>query len=209
MEYLDTYDEQGNYIKKEERKIVHKLGLWHNTVHCWLYDKQGNIYFQIRSDKHKLYTTASGHVQAGETIKEAFGREIEEEIGYKVDYEKANFISIVKFIMDRLEKDGSTFKDRAFANIYALEFNDKMNVFDFDENELSGVVKMNAKETLEILKNEKGSLKGEICYKENGNIKMKEEMINFDDFLVNPGETAITKYGDVLTKIIQLIEIDK
>lgn len=51
MEYLDTYDEQGNFIKKEDRKIVHELGLWHNTVHCWLYDKLGNIYFQIRSDE--------------------------------------------------------------------------------------------------------------------------------------------------------------
>lgn len=106
--------------------------------------------------------------------------------------------------MDRLKNDGSIFKDRAFANIYALEFNDSMELFDFDESELSGIVKINAKETLEILKNEKGSLEGSICYKENGKIKIKQETIHFEDFLVNPGETAIGKYGNVLENIIKM-----
>lgn len=202
MEYLDTYDENGKFIKKEERKKVHELGLWHNTVHCWLYDSFGNVFFQIRKDKKKLYTTASGHVKSGETIKEAFGREVEEEIGYKVDYEKADFISIVNFKMDRLENDGTIFKDRAFSNVYALEFNDSMKLFDFDEEELLGIVKINASKTLEILKNEKGSLTGEICYKKNGEINIKKDTIKFEDFLVNDGENAFNKYKDVLENII-------
>lgn len=45
MEYLDIYDEDKNYLGKEERNIVHEKALWHNTVHCWLYNKNGNIYF--------------------------------------------------------------------------------------------------------------------------------------------------------------------
>ena len=132
MEYLDIYDEEGNHLGKEERNVVHKNALWHNTVHCWLYDQEGNIYFQIRADKEKLYTTASGHVKVGETIKEAFGREIQEEIGYKVDYTQAKLIEVVKFVMDREEADGSVFKDRAFANVYACEFKGHLNEFDFD-----------------------------------------------------------------------------
>lgn len=206
MEYLDTYDELGNFIKKEERKTVHQLGLWHNTVHCWLYDLEGNIYFQIRSDLKKLYTTASGHVQAGETIKEAFGREIEEEIGYHVDYESARKISIVKFMMDRKEKDGSIFKDRAFANVYALPFKGSLTEFNFDENELAGIAKINAKEALEIIKKEEGSLIGEVSSKKDGIIHVENKEITFDDFLVNPSEIAIEKYGEVLTYIIQAIE---
>ncbi|MCI8394627.1 MAG: hypothetical protein HFH86_04030 [Bacilli bacterium] len=35
-----------------------------------LYVKDGNVYFQIRKDEQKLYTTASGHIKAGETIRE-------------------------------------------------------------------------------------------------------------------------------------------
>ena len=44
MEYLDIYDENGKFLGSEERSKVHKEALWHNTVHCWLYDKEGNVY---------------------------------------------------------------------------------------------------------------------------------------------------------------------
>lgn len=204
MEYLDIYDEEGNHLGKEERSIVHRDALWHKTVHCWLYDKVGNIYFQIRKDKNKLYTTASGHVQAGESVKEAFGREIKEEIGYDIDYTKAELIDIVKFIMDREEKDGSIFKDRAFANVYCCEFNGNLNELDYQEEELNGIIKINVNRALEMIKNESGETVGEKCYKENGIIKTEEVTIAFNDFLVNPGETAIGKYGEVLKFIIAL-----
>lgn len=207
MEYLDIYDEEGKHLGKKERSIVHRDALWHNTVHCWLYDKEGNIYFQIRSDKQKLYTTASGHVLAGETIKEAFGREIKEEIGYQIDYSNAKFIELNKFVLDREEEDGSIFRDRAFANVYACLFTGTMEEFDFDEEELSGIVKINAKDTLKVLKEEKGSLSAKKCFKENNEIKVTDTTISFDDFLINKGETAINKYGKVLEFIIA--EIDK
>ena len=72
MEYLDYYDEDGNYLGYKSRDEVHKEGLWHNTVHCWLYEMDGSVYFQIRSSSHKFYTTASGHVLKDESIKDAF-----------------------------------------------------------------------------------------------------------------------------------------
>ena len=60
MEYLDIYDENQNYLGRETRDIVHRDALWHKTVHFWLYDKSGNVYFQIRTDSKTFYTTASG-----------------------------------------------------------------------------------------------------------------------------------------------------
>ena len=83
MEFLDIYDENGNHLGKEERGVVHKQALWHKTVHCWLFDKDGYVYFQKRADEKKLYTTASGHVMAGETVEQGFAREIREEIGVR------------------------------------------------------------------------------------------------------------------------------
>jgi len=85
MEYLDIYDEFGKYIGKELRDVVHEKALWHKTVHCWLYDKAGNVFFQIRKDRGTLYTTASGHLQAGETIADGFHREIKEELGIDIE----------------------------------------------------------------------------------------------------------------------------
>lgn len=208
MEYLDIYDEQGNYLGKETRNIVHRDALWHNTVHCWLYDKDGNIYFQIRKDEQKLYTTASGHVKAGETIKEAFGREVEEEIGINIDYDKAIFVNVYKFIMDKNKSDGTLFRDRAFSNVYVCIFDGDDNNFSFDEEELLGLVKIDAKKTLNILKNEKGKINATIIQIENNDIVVREKQIGFNDFLVNYGETAIGKYGDVLKKIIELTSVN-
>lgn len=206
MEYLDIYDEEGNHLGKEERSVVHRDALWHKTVHCWLYDKEGNIYFQIRKDKNKLYTTASGHVQAGESVPEAFGREIKEEIGYEIDYTKAELINVVKFVMDREEPDGSLFKDRAFANVYCCEFAGNLNEFNYQEEELNGIVKINAQKALEIIEKERGETMAQKCFKENGKLKTEDILITFDDFLVNPGETAIEKYGEVLKFICDLIQ---
>lgn len=204
MEYLDIYDENQNYIGKEERGIVHRDALWHNTVHCWLYDKQGNVYFQIRKDEGKLYTTASGHVLAGETIKQGFGREIQEEIGIKINYEEAVLVNVYKFVMDKVKADGTVFRDRAFSNVYVCEYEDKETDFDFDENELQGLVKVNAKDAMELFKNEHGKINGTVIKKceDSNNVENKE--ILFEDFLVNKGETAVGKYGDILNKVIEL-----
>ena len=204
MEYLDIYDENQNYLGKEERGIVHRDALWHNTIHCWLYDKQGNIYFQIRKDEGKLYTTASGHVLSGETVKQGFGREIKEEIGLKVNYEEASLVNVNKFVIDLVKKDGSLYRDRAFSNVYVYKYDGNDTDFNFDENELQGLVKVNAREAMELLKNEQGKINGTVIKKTNNTNAMENREILFEDFLVNKGETAIGKYGDILNKVIEL-----
>lgn len=204
MEYLDIYDENENYLGKEERSIVHRDALWHKTVHCWLYDNKGNIYFQIRKKEGKLYTTASGHIIAGETVKQGFGREIEEEIGIKVNYEEATFVNIYKFVMDKLKDDGSVFRDRAFSNVYVCEYEGNGTDFNFDDNELDGLVRVNANETLELFKNGNGKITGHVIRKFKNSNKVENKEIVFEDFLVNKGETAIGKYGDMLNKVIEL-----
>ena len=207
MEYLDIYDENGKHLGKEDRNIVHEKGLWHNTVHCWLYDKFGNIYFQIRAEEKTFYTTASGHVAAGESIKEAFGREIYEEIGLKIDYEKAVFVNMVTWKMDRENKDGTFFIDRAFANVYVFEYEENIEKFNFDLNEVDGVVKVNAKEALLLLEDELKSIDVEAIKTIDGkNIKYEEEVVK-ENFLINMHETYIGKYGDILNKIIELTNI--
>lgn len=208
MEYLDIYDENGNFIGKEERNIVHRDALWHKTVHCWLYDTSGFVFFQIRKDEKKLYTTASGHVLAGETITEAFGREVKEEIGVFVDYEKASLVDVVEFKMDKIKKDGTVFRDRAFANVYICVYDGSDSDFDYDLDEVSGIIKVNAKDTLDLLKKENGTISGILLKKENHKIVVSEKEVEFNDFLVNEGETAIEKYGDVLHKIIEDLKLN-
>lgn len=197
MEYLDVYNENHEMIGTYSRDKVHEKGMWHNTIHCWLYDNDGNVYFQVRSDANKLYTTASGHVQAGETLKEAFGREVSEEIGIDVLYEKAELLNVVTWKMDK-EKNGKLIKDRAFANVYLLKLDNTNLRFDFSNHEVCGLAIINANETLEMFEEKISSVNG--TFINNKNEKVERDFIN-EDFLLMPGETLIQKYGDILNAI--------
>ncbi len=203
MEYLDYYDEEGNYKGKETRDIVHRDALWHNTVHCWLYDKLGHIYFQIRKDEGTYYTTASGHIKSGENIKDGFKREIKEEIGIDISIDGCVLVDVVKFKMDKI-KNGKPFRDRAFANVYVCDFESDISDFAFDTDEVLGLVKVDARETLELFKEGSGKIKGTIITNKDGKNIEEPSTISFDDFLVNEGETALGKYGDILKKVIEL-----
>lgn len=197
MEYLDYYDEQDNYLGYASRNEVHSKGYWHHTIHCWLYDLEGNVYFQIRQDKRKLYTTASGHVLHNETIEEAFKREIKEEIGLELNNTDGTLIAVVPWQMDKIKDDGSEYHDHAKAHVYLNEINDKPK-FHFDSSEVIGLAKVNALDTYQLFQNEKGSIIGTIILEEH----CLEKELSLEDFLVMDGETAITKYGDILKSII-------
>ena len=197
MEYLDIYDEYMNKIGQESRDVVHQNGLWHKTVHCWVYDDMGNVYFQIRTDSGKLYTTASGHVLSGETVRDAFRREIREEIGLDMDVSDAIPLEIVYWRQDKPQKN---WHDRAFSHIYANKLPVGVNVFHFQPEEVAGLVRVNAKDCLDLLMNTKTSVRATKITAD----KSIEVDITKDDFLAAPDETPIVKYGFVLQSIIQL-----
>lgn len=201
MEKLDIYNENGEFIGTEERDVVHEKGLWHKTVHCWLYDKEGNVFFQKRKDRGTLYTTASGHLSAGESVTEAFQREIKEEIGLNIDANDATLVNVVPFKLDRVKSDGSIFKDRAFANVYVDLYEGNYQDFTMDPNEVTAIVIVNAKDTLELFQKENGTIEGKEITLKN---EIIERNIDFKEFLVNEGETALEKYGEVLKKVIEL-----
>lgn len=201
MEELDVYDEDRNYIGKYSRNYVHENALWHNTVHCWIFDRKGNVYFQIRNDENKLYTTASGHVLAGETIKEAFTREVKEEIGIDIEEGNIFFIDTNKYIADKIKKDGSVFKDRAFVNLYSYLYSGNDNNFIFDTNEVKGLAKMEIKDALKLFNKEKEKISAQIITPKGKNNKN----IKYEDFLVVGKETPMDKYGSTLNKISEII----
>lgn len=163
----------------------------------------GSVYFQIRSSSHKFYTTVSGHVLKGETIQEAFRREIKEEIGLNIDSSDATLVDIVPWCMDKM-KNGSLFIDRAKANVYVDLFEGNIDNFKFNPNEVLGVVKVKAKNALELFKKGKGEIPAIIITtKDNKNIR-ENRMVTIDDFLVMKDENAYDKYKDVLNKIIEI-----
>lgn len=200
MEYLDYYDEDGNYLGTASREEVHASGLWHKTVQNWLYTRDGKVLFQIRKDLNKFYTTASGHVKAGESVEEAFAREINEEIGLTMNAKNAKMIELVTWIKDKVKDGVTVMKDRAQSSFYIIEYKGDFTDFKFDENEVLGIGIFDAKKLYKILEDNYGEIDATIITS-NG---QEEKKVTLDDFVVLSDETAMDKYGNVLRNIIEI-----
>lgn len=204
MEYLDYYDEEGNYLGCETREEVHKRGLWHNTVHNWLYTEDGKVIFQIRKDSKKLYTTSSGHVNSKESVEEAFRRETKEEIGINIDSKSAKLIGISTWIMDKVKSDGTLNKDRAKAHIFIAPYViDDMKEFRFDRDEVEGIALVDVIDTLKLFKHEKEQIEALFIMTIDGVNVEQKRLVSCEDFLTLNGETEIDKYGHILESIVK------
>ncbi len=91
-ELLDVVDEQDRVIGVAGRRDIHEKGLLHRAVHVFVVDQQQGIYLQKRAwhkDEHpgKWDSSASGHVDSGESYVDAARRELEEELGFEAPLE--------------------------------------------------------------------------------------------------------------------------
>jgi len=138
-EYLDIVDENGNLTgEKELRSVVHAKGLWHRVAAIYFFRFNNNILeflVHLRSNRveqnpNKWDTRFGGHVETGSTIKETALKEIKEELGIKIDFEK---IIIGK-------KDSYNGPDnKEIGQFFYYEFNDDLNKLFIDANEIQKV----------------------------------------------------------------------
>ncbi|MFL0354538.1 NUDIX domain-containing protein [Xanthomarina sp. GH4-25] len=89
-ELIDIVTKTGKPTGKTALKSeIHKKGHYHNTAHVWFYTKAGQILLAQRASSKTICpllwdVSVAGHVDAGETIKQAAIRETLEEIGLVV-----------------------------------------------------------------------------------------------------------------------------
>ncbi len=88
-EMFDVVDENNVVIGQKPRGEVHAQGLRHRALHLFVFDKSGHIYLQKRShlkDVHPLAwdSSASGHLDVGESYAACAIREAKEEIGIEL-----------------------------------------------------------------------------------------------------------------------------
>lgn len=85
-ELFDVVDDNDNVTGQQTRRVVHDRNLLHRAVHIWVFNSAGNLLLQMRSPHKDQYpstwtSSASGHVDAGESYSTAAHRELEEELG--------------------------------------------------------------------------------------------------------------------------------
>lgn len=120
-EQIDILNELGQKTgESRTRNEVHRLGLWHRTVHIWLFDANGKILFQLRAhDKENnpnLYdTSCAGHISAGDSSLESAIREIYEELGLEKNPED------LKYLFEARQSsvlNAGTYLDNEFYDVY-------------------------------------------------------------------------------------------
>ena len=84
-EIFDVCDEHDHVIGQAPRSDVHAHNLLHRAVHIWVYNTRGELMIHLRSTSKDQYpscytSSASGHVDAGETYETAAHRELNEEL---------------------------------------------------------------------------------------------------------------------------------
>jgi isopentenyldiphosphate isomerase len=88
-EIFDVVNERDEVVDRKPRSEVHRLGLMHRAVHVLVFNSRGEVFLQKRSMSKDRQpglwdSSASGHLDTGETYDACAVRELREEIGLKL-----------------------------------------------------------------------------------------------------------------------------
>jgi isopentenyl-diphosphate delta-isomerase len=90
MEMMNVVDALDRVVATVPKTEIYAKKLMHRIVHVLLFDEAGRMALQLRSKTVSFCpghwsTTVGGHVQAGESYRQAADRESQEEIGVVLD----------------------------------------------------------------------------------------------------------------------------
>ncbi len=96
-ELLDVVDKDDHVISQEYRSKVHKKCLPFRAINAFLVNEEKKLWIPRRTAEKTLFpscldASVGGHVMAGETYDQAFGRELHEELNIKIDQISYRFV---------------------------------------------------------------------------------------------------------------------
>ena len=155
-ELFDIFDEALNHIGVKARNAVHRDGDWHQVFHCWVVGRDDGgdfIILQKRGpaqDTHpgKVDISAAGHLAAGETARDGV-REIEEELGLRVDF--ADLVSLGRRV-GIYKADGII--DRQFCHVYLYRCDQPLSAYRYAQDEIDGLLRLPLADGLRLLAGE-------------------------------------------------------
>ncbi|HKS35557.1 MAG TPA: NUDIX domain-containing protein [Verrucomicrobiae bacterium] len=88
-EIFDIVNERDEVIGRKPRSEIHRLELKHRAVHVLVFNSKGELFLQKRSMKKDCFpgtwdSSASGHLDSGESYDACAARELKEELGLDV-----------------------------------------------------------------------------------------------------------------------------
>ncbi|MDD4187403.1 MAG: NUDIX domain-containing protein [Bacilli bacterium] len=155
MEILNIYNDNHELLGTCEKKLAHKLGMWHEVFTCLVFNPEKNtVFFQIKNHSHNnihekdlIEITVGGHYQAGENLEDGI-RELEEETGLKVKFKDLVNLGIRQVATTPTP----TYVIREFQNIFLCPIKGNLASFkNFDSNEVSEFIEFNIDELINLL----------------------------------------------------------
>lgn len=146
-------DEKGNLTGEvATRNEVHSKGLWHRIIVVAVIDQEGHILMQqrakiVETNPLKWDVTSAGHIQSGQTSKEAAIREVSEEVGLNINEEDLKYLLTYKNT-----KDLGDYLDNQFYDCYIVkQRNIDMAKIKMQESEVEQVKMCNLDEVKEMI----------------------------------------------------------
>ncbi len=140
-ELIDILDVNGNPTGTSELKSkAHRHGLFHATVHIWLYTQKGQVLLQQRAKNKDTYpllwdVSVAGHIGTGEKAELAAIRETKEEIGLTIQEEALEKIGVYK----SMQKHHETLIDNEFHHTFLCELKIPITVLHKQESEVANL----------------------------------------------------------------------
>lgn len=157
-EYIDIIDEAGNPTGEVRTYAdVHREGLRHRTAHVWIVDEAGNVLLQKRSASMRFYpnhwdATVGGHIDSGETSREAALREMREEVGLYVS--ESALVPIGSFAGHMRNEDESHIENE-LIDVFVVRLDVRPSDLSIDAGEV-GAVRALAREEFALWAQGKG-----------------------------------------------------
>ncbi|MFG6687803.1 NUDIX domain-containing protein [Mariniflexile sp. HNIBRBA6329] len=154
-EYIDIVDKHGNPTGTSELKsVIHQKGYYHHTTHVWFYTKNGDVLLSQRSAKKSICplmwdVSVAGHIDAGETAKQAAIRETSEEIGLSISENDLQPIGI----FECFQSYENGIVDNEFHNTFIAELKVPLSTLKVQEEEVEALKLVSFHELAYLIKN--------------------------------------------------------
>ncbi len=158
-EFLEVYSPEGTKTgQKKSKSEIHRKGLFHSTVHVWIFTEEGNILIQKRSKKKELNpgvwdVSVAGHIKFNENIKKAAKRETLEETGVNI-----NTKDLLKIGVYRSINIHPTAIDKEFLHTYILKIDENSIDLNHKNNEVDDLKFISIEEMESLIKKENNKI---------------------------------------------------